>query len=119
MVIGHGGGGKLSAELVEHLFLPAFNNPALLNLGDSSVLTVPHGRLAYSTDSFVVHPLFFPGGSIGELAVNGTVNDLAMSGAQPLYLSAAFILEEGFPLDSLGKIVNRMAEAARKARVRS
>jgi hydrogenase expression/formation protein HypE len=117
VVIGHGGGGKLSAELVEHLFLPAFSNPALLNLGDSSVLTVPHGRLAYSTDSFVVRPLFFPGGSIGELAVNGTVNDLAMSGAIPLYLSAGFILEEGFPLDSLGKIVERMAEAARKANV--
>src|SRR5271168_2910062 len=117
IVLGHGGGGKLSAELVEYLFLPAFKNPALLNLGDSSVLTVPHGRLAYSTDSFVVRPLFFPGGSIGELAVNGTVNDLAMSGAMPLYLSAGFILEEGFPHDSLGKIVERMAEAARKANV--
>jgi hydrogenase expression/formation protein HypE len=117
IVLGHGGGGKLSAELVEHLFLPAFKNPALLNLGDSSVVTVPQGRLAYSTDSFVVHPLFFPGGSIGELAVNGTVNDLAMSGAQPLYLSAAFILEEGFALSSLGEIVQRMAEAARRANV--
>lgn len=117
VVIGHGGGGKLSAELVEHLFLPAFSNPALMNLGDSSVVTVPQGRLAYSTDSFVVRPLFFPGGSIGELAVNGTVNDLAMSGAQPLYLSAGFILEEGFPLDSLGRIVERMAAAARKANV--
>lgn len=117
IVMGHGGGGKLSAELVEHLFLPAFRNPALLNLGDSSVLTVPHGRLAYSTDSFVVRPLFFPGGSIGELAVNGTVNDLAMSGAVPLYLSAGFILEEGFALDSLGRIVELMAEAARKAGV--
>jgi hydrogenase expression/formation protein HypE len=117
VVIGHGGGGKLSAELVEHLFVPAFSNPALRNLGDSSVITVPHGRLAYSTDSFVVRPLFFPGGSIGELAVNGTVNDLAMSGAQPMYLSAGFILEEGFPLDSLGKIVERMAAAARQANV--
>jgi hydrogenase expression/formation protein HypE len=115
--MGHGGGGKLSAELVEHLFVPAFNSPALRNLGDSSVVTVPHGRLAYSTDSFVVRPLFFPGGSIGELAVNGTVNDLAMSGAQPLSLSAAFILEEGFPISSLGQIVDRMAEAARKANV--
>jgi hydrogenase expression/formation protein HypE len=115
--MGHGGGGKLSAELVEHLFLPAFKNPALLNLGDSSVLTVPAGRLAYSTDSFVVRPLFFPGGSIGELAVNGTVNDLAMSGATPLYLSAGFILEEGFSLDSLGRIVELMAQAARKAGV--
>jgi hydrogenase expression/formation protein HypE len=117
IVIGHGGGGKLSAELVEHLFLPAFKNPALLNLGDSSVLTVPPGRLAYSTDSFVVKPLFFPGGSIAELAVNGTVNDLAMSGAQPLFLSAAFILEEGFEVIRLGEIVERMAAAAREANV--
>jgi len=117
IVMGHGGGGKLSAELVEHLFLPAFKNPALVNLGDSSVLTVPAGRLAYSTDSFVVRPLFFPGGSIGELAVNGTVNDLAMSGATPLYLSAGFILEEGFSLDSLGRIVALMGQAARKAGV--
>ena len=117
IVLGHGGGGKLSAELIEHLFLPAFGNPALLNLGDSSVLTVPAGRLAFSTDSFVVRPLFFPGGSIGELAVNGTVNDLAMSGAQPLYLSAGFILEEGFAVSSLGEIVTRMARAAYKAGV--
>jgi hydrogenase expression/formation protein HypE len=117
IVMGHGGGGKLSSELVEHLFLPAFKNPALLNLGDSSVLTVPAGRLAYSTDSFVVRPLFFPGGSIGELAVNGTVNDLAMSGARPLFLSAAFILEEGFAVASLGQIVERMAEAAHAANV--
>jgi hydrogenase expression/formation protein HypE len=117
IVIGHGGGGKLSSELVEHLFLPAFQNPALLNLGDSSVLTMPPGRLANSTDSFVVRPLFIPGGCIGELAVNGTVNDLAMSGARPLYLSAAFIIEEGFALASLGEIVQRMAEAACKAEV--
>jgi len=117
IVLGHGGGGKLSAELVEHLFLPAFRNSALANLGDSAVLTLPAGRLAYSTDSFVVRPLFFPGGSIGELAVNGTVNDLAMSGAKPLFLSAGFILEEGFSLAQLGEIVTRMAEAARQARV--
>jgi hydrogenase expression/formation protein HypE len=117
VVIGHGGGGKLSAELVEHLFLPAFRNDALLNLGDSSVLTLPPGRIAYSTDSFVVRPLFFPGGSIGELAVNGTVNDLAMSGAKPLYLSAGFILEEGLELDTLGRIVELMSKAARKAGV--
>jgi hydrogenase expression/formation protein HypE len=117
IVLGHGGGGKLSAELIEHLFLPAFGNPALLNLGDSSVLTVPAGRLAFSTDSFVVRPLFFPGGSIGELAVNGTVNDLAMSGAQPLYLSAGFILEEGFAVASLAEIVERMSRAAFQAGV--
>jgi hydrogenase expression/formation protein HypE len=117
IVLGHGGGGKLSAELIEHLFLPAFGNPALQSLGDSSVLTVPPGRLAFSTDSFVVRPLFFPGGSIGDLAVNGTVNDLAMSGAVPLYLSAGFILEEGFAVASLAEIVRRMSEAAGKAGV--
>ena len=117
IVLGHGGGGKLSAELVEHLFLPAFQNTALANLGDSSVLAMPPGRLAYSTDSFVVKPLFFPGGSIGELAVYGTVNDLAMSGARPLYLSAGFILEEGFELRRLGEIVERMAAAALQAGV--
>jgi hydrogenase expression/formation protein HypE len=117
IIIGHGGGGKLSAELIEHLFLPAFRNPTLENLGDSSVLTVPSGRLAFSTDSFVVHPLFFPGGSIGDLAVNGTVNDLSMSGARPLYLSAGFIIEEGFLVSSLAQIVHRMAQAAKTAGV--
>src|SRR5579871_4389821 len=110
IVIGHGGGGKLSAELVEHLFLPAFRNEALVKLGDSSVLTIPAGRIAYSTDSFVVRPLFFPGGSIGELAVNGTVNDLAMSGADPKFLSASFILEEGFEIARLAAVVDAMAK---------
>lgn len=119
VVIGHGGGGKLGAELVEHLFVPAFRNDALENLGDSSVIEFARGvsRIALSTDSFVVRPLFFPGGSIGELAVNGTVNDLAMSGAKPLYLTAGFIIEEGLPMQQLGEIVNRMAEAARQAGV--
>jgi hydrogenase expression/formation protein HypE len=117
IVMGHGGGGKLSSELVEHLFLPAFRNEALENLGDASVMPRPTGRIAMSTDSFVVRPLFFPGGSIGDLAVNGTVNDLAMSGARPLYLSAGFILEEGFPISELGQIVERMAGAARVAGV--
>jgi hydrogenase expression/formation protein HypE len=117
IVIGHGGGGKLSAELIEHLFLPAFRNDVLENLGDSSVLNAPAGRLAFSTDSFVVKPLFFPGGSIGDLAVNGTVNDLAMSGARPLFLSAGFIIEEGFSMSSLAQIVQRMAQAAEKAGV--
>jgi hypothetical protein len=101
IVMGHGGGGKLGNELVEHLFLPAFRNPALENLGDAAALDLGSGRIAMSTDSFVVQPLFFPGGSIGELAVNGTANDLAVSGATPKYLSASFILEEGFPLASL------------------
>ena len=117
IVMGHGGGGKLGNELVEHLFLPAFRNAALENLGDAAVLDLPAGRLAMSTDSFVVQPLFFPGGSIGELAVNGTVNDLAVSGAEPKYLSASFILEEGFPLSQLVAIVEAMATAAALAGV--
>jgi hydrogenase expression/formation protein HypE len=117
IVLGHGGGGKLSAELVEHLFLPALKNEILNNLGDSAVLHLNGGRLAFSTDSFVVHPLFFPGGNIGDLAINGTVNDIAMSGAQPLYLSAGFILEEGLPLETLGQIAQTMGVAARKAGV--
>ena len=112
IVMGHGGGGKLGNELVEHLFLPAFRNPALESLGDASILELGSGRIAMSTDSFVVQPLFFPGGSIGELAVNGTVNDLAVSGAIPKYLSASFILEEGFPLAQLAAIVEAMAAAA-------
>jgi len=106
IVMGHGGGGQLSSELIEHLFVPAFRNPALESMADSTVLPRPAGRLAFSTDSYVVQPLFFPGGSIGDLAVHGTVNDLAMSGATPLYLSAGFILEEGFPLSQLAAIVN-------------
>ena len=118
IVMGHGGGGKLGNELVEHLFLPAFRNPALENLGDAAVLDLPAGRLAMSTDSFVVQPLFFPGGSIGELAVNGTVNDLAVSGAEPRFLSASFILEEGFPLAQLAAIVEAMAAAAATAGVK-
>ena len=117
IVMGHGGGGKLGNELVEYLFLPAFRNPALENLGDAAVLDVPAGRLAMSTDSFVVQPLFFPGGSIGELAVNGTVNDLAVSGAEPKFLSASFILEEGFPIAQLAAIVDAMAAAAAAAGV--
>ncbi len=117
IVMGHGGGGKLGNELVEHLFLPAFRNDALENLGDAAVLAAGGARLAMSTDSFVVQPLFFPGGSIGELAVNGTVNDLAVSGATPMFLSASFILEEGFPLAQLAAIVEAMARAAATAGV--
>jgi hydrogenase expression/formation protein HypE len=118
IVMGHGGGGKLGNELVEHLFLPAFRNPALENLGDAAVFELGSGRLAMSTDSFVVQPLFFPGGSIGALAVNGTVNDLAVSGAEPKFLSASFILEEGFPLAQLAAVVQAMADAATVAGVR-
>lgn len=118
IVIGHGGGGQLGNELVEHLFKPAFANDDLNRMADSAVLTLPSARIAYSTDSFVVRPLEFPGGSIGALAVNGTVNDLAMSGATPLVLSAGFILEEGLPMATLGRIVTDMAAAARAAGVR-
>jgi hydrogenase expression/formation protein HypE len=117
IVMGHGGGGKLGNELVEHLFLPAFRNAALENLGDAAVLDLGSGRIAMSTDSFVVQPLFFPGGSIGALAVNGTVNDLAVSGATPKFLTASFILEEGFPLSQLAAIVQEMAAAAAAAGV--
>ena len=122
IVMGHGSGGKMMSELIRHMFLPLFNNVTLAQLGDSAVLDIPAngsgaGRLAFSTDSFVVHPLIFPGGDIGELAVNGTVNDLAMSGAQPLFLSAGFILEEGLPMETLGRIVNSVAEACRDAGV--
>src|SRR6266568_7221127 len=118
IVMGHGGGGKLGNELVEFLFLPAFRNPALENLGDAAALDLGTGRIAMSTDSFVVQPLFFPGGSIGALAVNGTVNDLAVSGAIPKFLSASFILEEGFPLNQLAAIVQAMADAAATAGVK-
>lgn len=117
IILGHGGGGKLSAELVEHLFLPAFRNEQLGRLGDSAVLPLNGSRLAVSTDSFVVQPLFFPGGNIGSLAVHGTVNDVSMSGAKPLFLTAGFIIEEGLPMAVLGQIVDSMAAAAEKAGV--
>ena len=117
--MGHGGGGALSAELVEHLFLPAFGAAAAdAGLGDSAVVGVAGGRLAFTTDSSVVRPMFFPGGTIGDLAVNGTVNDLAMVGAVPLVLSTAFILEEGTALADLGRIAGAMGAAALVAGVR-
>ncbi|MGD0869920.1 MAG: hydrogenase expression/formation protein HypE [Bryobacteraceae bacterium] len=112
VLLGHGSGGKLSAALLQQIFLPAFHNPLLSRLEDQAVLDVERGRLAFTTDSFVVKPLFFPGGDIGSLAVHGTVNDLAMGGAQPLALSAAFILEEGFSLADLRRVVDSMARAA-------
>jgi hydrogenase expression/formation protein HypE len=123
IVLGHGGGGRLSNELVENLFLPVFSNESLDKLSDSAQLDVAEllkdgGRLAYSTDSFVVQPLFFRGGNIGHLAVNGTVNDVAMSGAKPLFLSAGFIIEEGLEVEQLGKIVNSMGEAANKSGIK-
>ena len=123
IVLGHGGGGKLSNELVENLFLPAFQNETLDKLSDSAQLDIAEylkdgGRISYSTDSFVVQPLFFRGGNIGNLAVNGTVNDVAMAGAKPLFLSCGFIIEEGFDVEKLGLIAETMGEAARRAGVR-
>ncbi len=115
--MGHGSGGKLTAQLVQELILPAFDNEYLNKLDDQAVFRAGSARFAFTTDSFVVTPLFFPGGNIGELAVNGTVNDLAMSGAQPLFLSSAFILEEGFPVEDLSRIIDSMAQAARAAGV--
>lgn len=123
IVLGHGGGGKLGNELVENLFLPAFSNESLDKLSDSAQIDVSEllkdgGRLAYSTDSFVVQPLFFRGGNIGHLAVCGTVNDVAMSGAKPLFLSCGFIIEEGFEVEKLAKIANTMGEIAKRANVK-
>ncbi len=113
----HGSGGRLMAELIERLFVPAFANPVLTGQEDQAVLALPPGRLVVSTDSYVVSPLFFPGGNIGDLAVHGTVNDVAMAGARPLYLTAGFIIEEGFPLPDLERIVRTMARAAAAAKV--
>ena len=127
ILLGHGSGGKLSADLIERLFLPALGNDVLNALEDQATLALdrkvtqsngsPASRLAFTTDAFVVKPLFFPGGDIGKLAVHGTVNDLAVGGATPLYLSAAFILEEGFPIESLQRIVRSMREACEEAGV--
>lgn len=117
IVLGHGGGGALSAELVKNIFTPAFGGPALATLADSAALDLGGARLAFSTDSFVVRPLFFPGGSIGDLAVNGTVNDLAMSGAVPAYLSCAFILEEGVETAVVAQVADALGAAARAAGV--
>lgn len=118
VVLAHGGGGKLSRQLVETIFLSAYGNPELAALHDGAVLSLPHGRTAFSTDSYVIDPPFFPGGDIGSLAVHGTVNDLAMCGARPLALSAAFILEEGFPMADLWRIACSMRAAADAAGVR-
>lgn len=117
ITMSHGAGGKASRQLVEGLIVPALANPALEAMGDAAILAVGDQRLAFTTDSFVVHPLRFPGGSIGELAVNGTVNDLAVVGARPLSLSAALILEEGLTAEVLQAEVEAMAEAARRADV--
>jgi hydrogenase expression/formation protein HypE len=117
VVLGHGSGGRLSAELLRDVFLPALANPVLSRLEDQAVIEFGRERLAFTTDSFVVKPLFFRGGDIGSLAVHGTINDLAMGGARPVALSAAFILEEGFPLADLRRIAASMARAAESAGV--
>lgn len=113
----HGGGGRAMAQLIEELFLAAFDNEWLRTQDDCAQFAIPAGRLVMATDSHVISPLFFPGGDIGCLSVHGTINDVAMAGARPLYLAASFILEEGFPLADLKKIVESMANAARQAGV--
>ncbi len=117
IVLGHGSGGRLSAELLREVFLPLFSNPVLDRMDDQAIFEIGGSRVAFTTDSFVVKPLFFPGGDIGSLAVHGTVNDLAMGGARPLVLSAGFILEEGFPMEDLRRIAGSMAKAAAAAGV--
>ncbi len=113
----HGSGGKAMTDLIQQLFLPAFNNPLLMQQHDSTCVPYSNRNIVVATDSYVVSPLFFPGGNIGDLAVNGTINDLAMSGAMPLYLTVSFILEEGFALSVLNVIVKSMATAAKKANI--
>jgi hydrogenase expression/formation protein HypE len=118
IVLAHGGGGRLTHQLIEKIFIPAFGNPMLEQRHDGAVVPVNGSRLAFTTDSFVVRPLIFPGGNIGDLAINGTVNDLAMCGARPLYLSAGFILEEGLEMEMLRTVVMSMQQAAAKANVK-
>jgi len=115
--LAHGGGGRRMHELLEGLLLPSFKNELLLERHDGATLNIAGARLAFTTDSYVVQSLFFPGGDIGTLAINGTVNDLAMCGARPLYLSSAFILEEGFPMESLRRVVESMRITAAEAKV--
>jgi len=117
ITLAHGAGGKATHTLIEAVFLEAFRNPALEPLDDGAVLDLLGGRLAVTTDAFVVSPLFFPGGCIGDLAVNGTVNDLAMTGARPVALSASFVLEEGFPVEELQRVAAAMAASAQAAGV--
>jgi hydrogenase expression/formation protein HypE len=117
IVLGHGSGGRLSRQLVDTIIMPAFRNDLLDAQHDGAIFSAGGSRLAFSTDSYVVHPIFFPGGNIGDLAVNGTVNDLAMCGARPRYLSVSFIIEEGLAIDDLWKIVCSMKDAADRAGV--
>ena len=118
ILLGHGSGGKLTSQLIERVFLPAFRNPLLEALDDQAIFAIGESRVAFTTDSYVVTPIFFPGGDIGELAVNGTINDLAVGGAAPLFLSLAFILEEGLPIEDLRRIVASARRAAEEAGVR-
>lgn len=117
ILLAHGGGGQLSRDLLHHLFLPQLNNPLLAPLHDGALLNIEGAQLAFTTDSYVVSPIFFPGGDIGRLAVNGTTNDLAMCGAKPLYLSLAFIIEEGLSLAELSRVIHSCGEAAKEANV--
>lgn len=117
VTLAHGGGGKLMHQLLERMIVPAFHNDLLESRHDGAVFPVPAGRMAFTTDSYVVRPLFFPGGDIGSIAVNGTVNDLAMCGARPLYLSCAMILEEGLPMETLWRVVQSLQKAASEAGV--
>jgi hydrogenase expression/formation protein HypE len=118
VLLAHGGGGRLMHQLIGQVFVPAFSNPALDALHDAAVITVGPTRLALTTDSYVVKPLFFPGGDIGTLAINGTVNDLAMAGARPLALTAGFILEEGLAIETLQRVVASMRQAVDRVGVR-
>ncbi len=117
ILLAHGSGGKLMHDLIKEFFLESFFNPALAALDDAASIKVSSERLAFTTDTYVVKPLFFKGGDIGRLAVCGTVNDLAMKGARPLYLSAAFVIEEGFPCSDLKKIIDSMVKASQEAKV--
>jgi len=117
VLMAHGGGGKLMHQLIGKMILPAFQNPLLEAQHDASVFTLGDQKLAFTTDSYVVKPMFFPGGDVGSLAVHGTINDLAMAGARPLYLSAGLIIEEGLPMESLWRILTSMQQAAQKSRV--
>ncbi|MFP4039866.1 MAG: hydrogenase expression/formation protein HypE [Desulfosudaceae bacterium] len=117
IILDHGSGGRVSNNLITEMMLPAFDNPVLAGMEDGATLDMPGRRLAFSTDSYVVDPVFFPGGNIGDLAVNGTINDVAMCGATPLYLSAGLIIEAGFPRSDLQQIVTAMGSAARSAGV--
>ncbi|MFI5304391.1 MAG: hydrogenase expression/formation protein HypE, partial [Nitrospiria bacterium] len=118
ILLSHGSGGKQTLQLIEEVFSPAFGNNPSPSRHDGAVLELPSSRIAFTTDSFVVTPLFFPGGDIGSLSVNGTVNDLAMCGAEPLFLSVGFILEEGLPMEILRRVVVSLRKAADDAGVR-